>query len=305
MRVLVIHNAKAGYEQADGPAIMALIRKAGHDAVYQASEIDDLHTVLDERWDLVVAAGGDGTATRVLKACAGLDMAVALLPLGTANNTAHALGHVGTLEHLVQAWNGAARAPIDLGIVESDLGRAGFAESFGIGLMAETIVIADKGDSDKARTKFSSVAERLDAGLKAMRKALKTLEPRRLSVRTPEGLIEGEYLWVEVGTFGMVGPRIPLVLADDYSDGLLTYALLPAAEKDAFAEFLGARHGGSAPTRTGLVTGRAASLQVEWSGFAAHLDGKLLDDLGQSEDRVGISVRTRPSTVTVLRLTKP
>jgi hypothetical protein len=103
----------------------------------------------------------------------------------------------------------------------------------------------------------------------------------------------------------MVGPRIPLVHADDYSDGLLTYALLPASEKDVFAEFLGATHGGSAPTRTGLVTGRAASLQVEWSGFPAHLDGTLLSDLGQSEETVKVSVRVRPKTVTVLRLTKP
>ncbi|MCC6661985.1 MAG: NAD(+)/NADH kinase [Phycisphaerales bacterium] len=304
MRVLVIHNAKAGYEQADAPAIMALIRKAGHDPVYQSGMIDDLHTVLDEPWDLVVAAGGDGTATRVLKACAGLDLPVALLPLGTANNTAHALGHVGTLEHLVQAWTGAARVRIDLGIVESNLGRAGFAESFGIGLMAQTIVTADKGDSGKARAKFASVAERLDSGMKAMRKTLKTLEPRRLRVRTADGQIDGQYLWLEVGTFGMVGPRIPLVHADDYSDGLLTYALLPASQKDTFAEFLGATHGGSAPTRTGLVTGRTPSLQAEWSGFPAHLDGTLLEDLGRSDDTVSVSVRVRPKTVTVLKLTR-
>jgi diacylglycerol kinase family enzyme len=204
----------------------------------------------------------------------------------------------------VQAWPAAKPVPIDLGIVESRLGRAGFAESFGIGLMAQTIVTADKGDSDKARAKYGSVAERLDAGMKAMRKTLKTLDPLRLRVRTPEGLIEGEYLWVEVGTFGMVGPRIPLVHADDYSDGLLTYALLPAAEKETFAEFLGAKHGGSAPTRTGLVTGRAASLQVEWSEFPAHLDGALMD-FGQSEDRIEIGVRVRPRTVSVLRFTKP
>ena len=304
MRVLLIHNPKAGYEQADGPRLMELIHAAGHEPVYQSSEVDDLGAAMEQGVDLVAVAGGDGTVTRVLKRAVGLRTPLAILPLGTANNVANAIGHAGTLEHLIQGWASATPRPMDLGVVEAEWGQARFAESFGVGFLAETIVQTDKGDAERARTKFKSVTERLNATVKSLRKSLQNLKPRPLRARTSAGVLEGEFLWAEASTVGLVGARLPLTDAADVSDGLLTFAALPADERETFLEYLDHRLAGSAPTRTGFISERVAEIELEWDGFHTHLDGSLVSDLFD-----GFTTRARISTIpaaaSVLRFARP
>lgn len=276
MRLLLVHNPKSGYEQADGPELMKLIADAGHEAVYQSTEVDDFAAHFDEAWDAIVIAGGDGTVTRVMKLCAERPVPVAVLPLGTANNIATAIGHSGAIEDLVRAWDVHSLRPVDLGIAIGDWGRSRFAESFGVGLLAEMIAMADKGDEEKARAKYKTVAERLGAGMKALRKRLKDLKSAKVTLRTPAAVHEGRFLWAEVSTVGLVGPRLPILENDDPGDGLLAYALLPVDERATLDEYLEHRQLGSAPRRTGLITGRAQRLTITWSGCEGHIDGRLL-----------------------------
>lgn len=303
VRTLLIHNPKAGYEQANADEILRMLGEAGHETTYQSSEIDDLSARMNEPWDLLVVAGGDGTVTRSLKVAAERGIPVAILPLGTANNVATALGHTGALQDLIHAWDPASRRPVDLGLASGDWGHSRFAESFGVGLMAETIVAADKGDADKARTKHRTVADRLDAITKAVHKRLGDLKPARITLRTPDQEFAGEFLWAEVSTVGLVGPRLPILESDDPGDGLLAFALLPPEERDTFDQYLEHRQSGSAPRRTGLVTGRAPKLTIEWSRFAVHLDGKLLPTppAGAAPIR-SAELEIQPGAAQVLRL---
>lgn len=308
MRVLLVHNPKAGYEQAGGPEILKLIEAAGHEATYQSTEVDDFAAHFDEKWDAIVVAGGDGTVTRVMKLCADKPAAMAILPLGTANNVATAIGHTGALEDLINAWDAQSRRPVDLGVAVGDWGRSRFAESFGVGLLAEMIVMADKGNEEKARAKFKNVAERLDAGIKVLRKRLKDLKPAKISVRTPDAVHEGKFLWAEVSTVGLVGPRMPILENDDPGDGLLAYALLPVEERGTLDEYLEHRQLGSAPRRTGLITGRAAQLTITWAGCEGHMDGRLLpgpaDKPGTRAAERSADLEVQPAAVQVLKLSR-
>ncbi|MCC6677668.1 MAG: NAD(+)/NADH kinase [Phycisphaerales bacterium] len=308
MRVLLVHNPKAGYEQADGPEILRLIGDAGHEAVYQSTEVDDFAAHFEERWDAVVVAGGDGTVTRVMKLCADRPAAMAVLPVGTANNVATAIGHTGALEDLINAWDPQSRRPVDMGMAIGDWGRSRFAESFGVGLMAETIVMADKGNEEKARAKFKTVAERLEAGIKVLRRRLKDLKPAKISLRAPDGTHEGKFLWAEVSTVGLVGPRMPILENDDPGDGLLAYALLPVEERETLDTYLEHRQLGSAPRRTGLITGRAERLTITWSGCEGHIDGRLLpgpaEKPGEKPGQRTAELEIQPGAVQVLRLSR-
>ena len=89
MRVTLIYNPKAG-ETANPEAdeLMAMIRRAGHNAEYASSKGKHFKSALEAAGDLVAVAGGDGTVAKVAKVLAGRGVPMTVLPTGTANNIA-------------------------------------------------------------------------------------------------------------------------------------------------------------------------------------------------------------------------
>ncbi len=64
--------------------------------------------------DIVVAAGGDGTMQEVVRGIAGSDVALGILPLGTANDFAHCQGIPRSAEDAVQVIVNGKRVAADL-----------------------------------------------------------------------------------------------------------------------------------------------------------------------------------------------
>ena len=94
---------------------------------------------------MVVAAGGDGTVRACAQALAGTQVPLAIVPLGTANLAARALGiPAGVGGSLAAAFGGHERR-IDLAVAEAAAadaasgGRLTFAAMAGIGLDAEVV----------------------------------------------------------------------------------------------------------------------------------------------------------------------
>src|SRR6266404_8262385 len=98
MRILLIHNPKAGRGKHAKRDLMAALAKAGHHAVYQSTRRSDYKKALKRSTDLVLAAGGDGTVGKI--GCRLIDSGIPLgvLPLGTANNLARSLGFIASSE---------------------------------------------------------------------------------------------------------------------------------------------------------------------------------------------------------------
>jgi len=99
---------------------------------------------------LVFAAGGDGTVRACAEALAGTGVPLAIVPLGTANLTARALGVPGRADRAVEAGFGGRDGKIDLaridgtgidgtGIDMSGAGGTWFAAMAGIGLDAAVV----------------------------------------------------------------------------------------------------------------------------------------------------------------------
>jgi len=90
---------------------------------------------------LVFAAGGDGTVRACAEALAGTEVPLAIVPLGTANLTARALGVPGRAGHAIDAGFGGRDRRIDLARVAG--ARDGvFAAMAGIGLDAAVVAAA-------------------------------------------------------------------------------------------------------------------------------------------------------------------
>ncbi|HXM54019.1 MAG TPA: diacylglycerol kinase family protein [Candidatus Dormibacteraeota bacterium] len=121
------------------PEVEARLREAFPD--HAPVELDPHVDVAEQVGDAarVVVAGGDGTIGLVLRALAGGDRRVGLLPLGTFNNFATALGIEGDLERAIEVVKTGRPRPITLGRVD---GRP-FLELAAVGAFGELIALGE------------------------------------------------------------------------------------------------------------------------------------------------------------------
>src|SRR5947208_16409819 len=93
MRILLVHNPKAGSEEHEGEDFIKALKKAGHKATYQSSKEKGIAKALKKKIDLVLVAGGDGTVSKVALHLVAVDseLPLAVLPLGPENNFARSL----------------------------------------------------------------------------------------------------------------------------------------------------------------------------------------------------------------------
>jgi diacylglycerol kinase family enzyme len=296
--VLLIHNADAGDGGHSAEELHQAVGGAGRRTVYQSSRLDDFACLLGEPWDLIVVAGGDGAVTRTLRACAGHPAPVAVIPLGTANNVASGLGHLGRAGELAQRWDLSLHADFHLGQALSGWGMSRFAESFGIGLLAQTIVTGEA----EAHEQFADRYEKLGTLSARMLELVERLAPERLEIDLDGKDYSGDYLWMEAGRVGSVGPNLPIAPWPDPWGNELQIALLPAERRASFIEHLKAREGGDHTTELGFRMLRGADLTISWPGFRSHIDGVVLPRGAAADEMQSVRVGIHPKPVRILTL---
>ena len=128
MKTKLIVNPASGQETAIDhlPAINARLREDGDvDVVLTAGEGDGVEAgrrAALEGYDRVFVAGGDGTLNEVLNGLAHVEGALAaitlaVVPLGTGNDFATAIGVPESPDHAIDALLGGAVVPVDVGRV--------------------------------------------------------------------------------------------------------------------------------------------------------------------------------------------
>jgi hypothetical protein len=103
VRVSLFFNKNAG----DGVTldhIRDAIEQRGHELVRVIENRTNMERLLEERPDIVVAAGGDGTIAHVARLLAHRGIPLAILPLGTANNIAKSVGITASIEDVIGGW---------------------------------------------------------------------------------------------------------------------------------------------------------------------------------------------------------
>jgi len=124
MRVTVVHNPDAGSGDHLGSELLARLRDAGHAPAYASTEAASLTQALRAAPDVVLAAGGDGTVGAVARLMAATtpDIPMAILPVGTANNLARALGVGGTADEIIAGLESGAMRRLDIATVRAPWG---------------------------------------------------------------------------------------------------------------------------------------------------------------------------------------
>src|SRR6188508_3189605 len=150
MKAVLFHNPKSGKKGQDKDEVLAALKLADHSARYVSTKSDDLKKELAEAdADFVVVAGGDGTVAEVIANLGNRKLPIGILPLGTANNIARSLEIGGEPQVLVESWNLEKTRRLDVCHAEGPWGISPFVESFGIGLLPDMILKANKKGKEK------------------------------------------------------------------------------------------------------------------------------------------------------------
>jgi diacylglycerol kinase family enzyme len=134
----------------------AAAQAAGWEPVFAETSLADsglglARQAVAEGAGLVFAAGGDGTVRACAQALAGTGIPLAIIPLGTANLTARALGIPARAGRAIDAGFGGRDRVIDLALADlggggvGGAGRIGFMAMAGIGLDAAVVGAAWTG----------------------------------------------------------------------------------------------------------------------------------------------------------------
>ena len=105
---------------------MAALAEAGHHATYQSTKQPGFKKALKQPADLVLAAGGDGTIGKVAFRLIDSGIPLSVLPLGTANNLARALGFVASPEEIIAKLEGGRKQLFDVGLATGPWGERYF-----------------------------------------------------------------------------------------------------------------------------------------------------------------------------------
>jgi diacylglycerol kinase (ATP) len=144
-RILVILNPAAGRRRRRWRRVVAELERLGCTVVVRqttrAGDAERLARAAGPEFDLVVAAGGDGTVHEVANGLLGSPCPLGVLPLGTANVLARELALPRRAKPLAALLAGAAPRPIWPGRIGDRL----FVCMLGIGFDAAVVARVDPG----------------------------------------------------------------------------------------------------------------------------------------------------------------
>jgi len=234
----LIHNPKAGDRECTKSEIVKTVTGCGFTCTYASIKAEHWDR-LDPHTTLVVVAGGDGTVRQVMKKMLARTMldrrlAIALLPIGTANNFAKALDIGSGVAALGSAIKGWTPRPVDIGAVGNLPGASFFLESIGWGMLPKLM----KAMEAMASTSLATAQQELEMALAKLIEIAGRFKPKSGTVIIDGKLYEGDYLFVEVLNTSSVGPNLRLAPHANPSDGKFSVALLEAGQREAFIDYV-------------------------------------------------------------------
>ncbi|GAA1337671.1 diacylglycerol/lipid kinase family protein [Saccharothrix algeriensis] len=220
---------------------------------------------VDDGVDVLVVLGGDGGAHLAVQACAGTPTALAVVPAGTGNDLATALGVTGVDDVVAALRAGSTRS--------LDLGRSAGGRWFATVLCAGF----DSAVNERANAlRWPAGPRRYDLAILA---ELAALRPGPLVVRTADERLELDALLVAVGNTTSYGGGIPVCPDADPADGLLDLTVVGAAPRRTLLRMLPTLRAGRHVGHPAVRTLRARSVRLSGPAWVGYADGERLHGL--------------------------
>jgi diacylglycerol kinase (ATP) len=234
-------------------------------------------------YDVIISAGGDGTANEVLNGIlesennAVAQPAMAVIPVGRGNDFAYSMGIPATITEACQCISENRRRKVDIGRVFGDNFPEGryFGNGVGVGFDA---VVGFESLKLKLLTGFASYI------VAALKTTLLYFKAPRLKLVTPEGEHTGQYLMVSIMNGIRMGGGFYMAPESQPSDGHFDLCVVNQVRRRELLPLIGKFTKGTQkgdPAVTFLHTNHL-EIHAEEGSIPAHADGETVCEKGKS-----------------------
>jgi len=278
IRAALAVNPLSGHGRAGRVADAVATRLRGavdHLETVTASTVEESRDLMvrarDAGLDLLVVLGGDGSAHQGVQFCAGTDIALAVIPGGTGNDLAAALGMP---DDPLDAADAVARAVRENRSRRIDLGRVTDGPWFATVLCAGF----DSAVNERAnRMRWPHGPRRYDLAILA---ELAALRPAPLTVERDGTSTELTATMIAVGNTRSYGGGIPICPAAVIDDGLLDVTLVDRTTRRHLVRMLPRLRTGRHVTDPAVHTSHARELRIGGdNGWVVYADGERVGPL--------------------------
>jgi diacylglycerol kinase (ATP) len=281
MRILLVHNPKAGSKKHEGENFIKALERKGHEVIYESSKRRRIAKALKKKIDLVLVAGGDGTVGKVANrlVAANSQIPLSVLPLGTANNFARSLGFCLSKTELFDRLNDGRHEIFDVGEGYGPWGKRYFFEGAGAGLFADYLR-APKPDVKKSSAK--SKAAEMRHHVKELRRRLQNYRAREWQIELDDADVSGRYLLWHAMNISSVGPVLTLAPNAKTDDGAFEFIGASEENRAALLKYFNARAEGEQP-KFPLPARRFKRMRLRWKKSPLHFDDEVWPDEDETE----------------------
>ena len=230
-RARIIYNPTSGREaiKKNLPDVLEILENAGYETSAHATTgegdaIEAAKLAVERRYDLVVAAGGDGTINEVVNGMAEQEYRpkLGIIPVGTTNDFARALQIPRDIVAAAEIIAKGDRIPIDIGRMNEKY----FINIGGGGSLTELTY--------DVPSKLKTVLGQLAYYLRGI-EMLPSLKATNMSIEYDGKLFEGEAMLFLVGLTNSIGGFEKLSPDSSINDGMFTLLIL---KKTNLADFI-------------------------------------------------------------------
>jgi len=243
MRILLVHNPKAGSGKHQGEDLVKALKRAGHTAIYQSSTARGISKALKKKVNLVLVGGGDGTVGKI--ACCLVSMKskvpLSVLPLGTANNFARSLGFCLSQEELIERLRGGECETFDVGLARGLWGERYFFEGASAGLFADYLQAPKETAQGERR---ASKTDEMRHHVCELHRRLQNYRAREWEMNLDGDDVSGRYLLWHAMNLRSVGPVLTLARDAKTNNGAFDFVGAREEDRSVLLDYFEARAAG-------------------------------------------------------------
>ncbi|UCE67186.1 MAG: diacylglycerol kinase family lipid kinase [Candidatus Zixiibacteriota bacterium] len=239
-----------------------------------------------DRFDRIIAVGGDGTINEVGSALLGSDIILGVVPGGNGNDFFKMTGTNGRLDRVFHTAFFGAPHEIDVGTIN----KRPFFNSVGVGFDAEVAEIVKKDENKSG----------IRAYLSAVFKALRNLRPIRIEIDLDGTILRKEVTLVCIGNGRSSGGVFYLTPSARIDDGLFDICVIKGLSKGKIFQYLPRALNGSHVRLDVTAIYRSKKVIIRSrSKLAVHVDGEPLEpspgqlDFRFSEEKILVAMGNR------------
>jgi diacylglycerol kinase (ATP) len=244
---------------------------------------DRARRAAEDGLDRLIVAGGDGTVHHAMRGLAGSDTALAILPLGSGNDLAFALGVPPALPAAVAMALTGGRRRIDL----ARFGDVPFGCVAGVGFDSEV-------------NRYANSLRRLRGSLIyvwAVLRVLPRFRPLQLRLRHPAGELSGPAMFVAFANAPRYGGGMRIAPQARLDDGMIDAVVVRGTSRLRLLRIFPRVFSGTHVSEPEIEIIRGAAFEVALDRrLLAHGDGEPLVEVGEEF----VPVTVRPAALAVI-----